>query len=126
VLYSFAGDRWRVHIGSIFHGAFLQIYLLYGAVSLAYILSYPAAQAGSPSFIILAIIKSSMPRGITKDEIRSRCRDNKLFGSGIHDLVDENLVADKNGYLEVTKKGRMVLKFFAMLRKIFGLPAGKG
>lgn len=103
-----------------------QIYLLYYALSLAYIFTYPAAQAACPSFIILRIIRSSMPRGLTKDEIYTYCLGKKLFSSGIHDLLDENLVIDKNGWLELTEKGRLVLKIFIILRKLFGLPAGEG
>ena len=104
----------------------LQVYLLYYSISLAYIFTYPAAQAGCPSFIILSIIKSSMPRGLTKGEIYSYCVDKKLFGLRTHDLVNENFIIDKNGWLELTKKGHLALKFFIILRKIFGLPAGKG
>lgn len=107
-------------------GEILQVYLLGYAISLAYIFSYPAAQAGCPSFVILLIIKSAMPRGITKDELYSYCLDNNLFDPHIHNLVNENLILDKNGWLELTKKGRLVLKFFIMLRKLFGLPIGKG
>jgi len=107
-------------------GELLQVYLLHYALSLAYIFSYPAAQAGCPSFVILMVIKSSMPRGVTKDEIYSYCSEKKLFGPRVHDLIDENLVVDKNGWLELTKKGYLLLKVFIFLRKIFSLPVGQG
>jgi len=104
----------------------LQVYLLHYALSLVYIFTYPAAQAGCPSFVILLIIKSSMPGGVTKDEIYSYCLDKELFGPRIRDLINEDLVADKNGWLEPTKKGCFILKVFIILRKLFGLPIGKG
>jgi len=107
-------------------GELLEVYLLHYALSLAYIFTYPAAQGACPSFLILLIIKSSMPRGITKDEIHSYYLDKKLFVSRIHDLMDENLVVDKNGWLEMTKKGYLLLKIFISLRKMFGLPIGQG
>lgn len=107
-------------------GKLLQIYLLHYALSLAYIFSYPAAQAACPSFVILRIIRSSMPRGLTRDEIYSYCLDKKLFNPHVLDLVNENLVINKNGWLELTKRGRLILKIFIILRKLFGLPIGKG
>ena len=67
-----------------------------------------------------------MPRGVTEGEIYSYCVDKKLFGLKTYDLVNENFIIDKNGWLELTKKGYLALKFFTILRKTFGLPAGKG
>ena len=107
-------------------GELLQVYLLHYAFSLAYIFTYPAAQAGCPSFFILLIIKSSMPRGITKDEIYSLFLNKELFRTRIQDLIDENLVVEKNGWLEPTKKGCSLLKVFTFLRRMFGLPIGQG
>lgn len=103
-----------------------QVYLLHYAFSMAYIFTYPAAQAGCPSFIILSIIKFSMPRGLTKKEICSFCLDKKIFSLSTAALVNEDLVKDNEGYLAVTKKGHLLLKVFIFLRKIFGLPPGQG
>jgi len=107
-------------------GELLELYLLHYALSLAYIFTYPAAQGACPSFLILLIIKSSMPRGITKDAIHSYYLDKKLFIARVHDLMDENLVVDNNGWLEMTSKGYLLLKIFVSLRKMFSLPIGKG
>ena len=107
-------------------GEFLLVYLLFYALSLAYIFSYPAAQAGCPSFIILLIIESSKRGGITREGIHSYCLGKKLFGLRVYDLVDENLVIDKDGWFELTKKGLLISRVFIILRKLFNLPLGKG
>lgn len=113
-------------LASLGLGDFLLIYLLHFALSAAYILSYPAAQAGCPTFIILAIINSAMPHGVTKDEIMAYFSERQLFDERIHDLVSEKLILDRDGWLEITPKGRLIISIFSTLRKAFGLPAGKG
>jgi hypothetical protein len=114
------------HLFSLEVGDLLLICLLHFALSVAYIFSYPAAQAGCPTFIILATIRSSMPRGVTKDEILTYFSEQQLFGSRIEDLVDESLVVSEGEWLEITKKGRWILSTFSTLRKAFGLPVGRG
>ncbi len=114
------------HLFSLGVGDLLLICLLHFALSAAYIFSYPAAQAGCPTFIILAIIKSSMPHGVTRDEVLTYFSEQQLFDSRIDDLVDEKLIVNKDEWLEITKKGRLILSAFSTLRKAFGLPVGKG
>ena len=104
----------------------MQAYLLHYVLSLAYILSYPAAQASSPSLTIMLIIKRSMPQGVTKEDISSFLR-NQSLENRISDLISENLVREKkDGRLEATKKGHLLLKMFIFFRKVYGLPVGKG
>ena len=104
----------------------MRVYLLHYVLSLAYILSYPAAQASSPSLTILLFIRHSMPQGVTKEDISSFLR-NQSLEHRINDLISENLVREKkDGRLEPTKKGHLLLKMFILFRKAYGLPIGKG
>ena len=114
------------HLFSLEVGDLLLICLLHFSLSAAYIFSYPAAQAGCPTFIILAIIRASMPHGVTKDEVLTYFSEQQLFDSRIDDLVDEELIADRDEWLEITRKGKLILSAFSSLRKAFGLPVGKG
>jgi|GEM_PF-1408724 len=101
-------------------------FILCYALSLTYIFTYPAAQAGCPTFVVLMLIKAAMPRGASKDEIYTYCREKGLFGLEVQDLVDEDLITEKNGQLAPTQKGKNLLGIFSFMRKVFGLPPGRG
>ncbi len=100
--------------------------MLHIALSLAYIFSYPAAQARCPTFAILLVIKSAMPRGATRDEILSCFSQEEVMGPRVHDLVTETLVKNKQGWLELSRKGRILIKGFKIFRKLSALPMGRG
>ncbi len=104
----------------------VQVYLLYSALSLAYVFSYPAAQARCPTFAILLIIKSSMPRGATRDEILSCFTQEEVMGPRVHDLINETLIVHKEGWLKLSRKGRILITVFGGLRKLAALPMGRG
>lgn len=105
---------------------FASVALLHLALSFAYIQTYPAVQALSPSLRILILVRASMPAGMKEAEI-FECFDSKqILDDRIHDLTISHLASETNGVLEITAKGRLFILPFLALRKILGLAPGKG
>ncbi|MEK7678731.1 MAG: hypothetical protein AAB356_00935, partial [Deltaproteobacteria bacterium] len=100
--------------------------LMHYSFSSAYILTYPAIQAGCPSLRMLLIIGSGMPDGITHDNLKSRFGLEALFLPRIKDLLDSGFVKEDKDNLMLTATGRVLAGFFALYRKAIGLPAGRG
>lgn len=105
---------------------FASIALLHLAMSFAYIQTYPAVQALSPSLRILILVRNSMPAGIKEADILEFFNSKQILEDRIHDLTVSHLASETNGALQITTKGRLFIWPFLLLRKILGLPPGKG
>lgn len=97
--------------------------LLYAALSAAYIMSYPAFEAISPTLAIALMLGRS--GGLTKEEL-SRSIGGELLGPRIKDLSDSGLITISNGSYGLTAKGRLLSGFFTGFRAFLGLPEGDG
>lgn len=100
--------------------------LMHFSFSSAYILTYPAIQAGCPSLRMLLIIGSGMPDGVTHEELEKEFGVETLFLPRVKDLLGSNFVKEDKGMLTLTATGRILAGFFALYRKAIGLPAGRG
>lgn len=105
--------------GELFAAAMLQL-----AFAFAYILTYPAFEALSPSLVIILLVGS---RGsISKDELSGLFSDEAIFEPRIKDLLDSGLARSAGGVLRVTGKGRVLAVFFTLMRSFIGLSKGGG
>jgi len=102
------------------------ILFLYFSFVGAYILSYPAIQASCPSLLMLLIIGGSTSRGITYVELKSGFDSSALVETRLQDLIDSGFAVESNDYYTITKLGKLVLRPFMLLRKLLGLPMGRG
>ncbi|MBI5237211.1 MAG: hypothetical protein HY887_02170 [Deltaproteobacteria bacterium] len=102
------------------------VLLMHAALSSAYILTYPAIQAGCPSLRLLLIIGAGMPEGITRDNLKKEFGLETLFLPRIEDLLGSNFVKEDRDKLMLTATGRILAGFFALCRKSLGLLPGKG
>jgi hypothetical protein len=112
-----------------FHYTFSEWLLLaifHCVLSSAYILTYPAAQAVSPSLKLALLIKQSMPQGATAEELAAYFTADELLDKRIEDVFDEEFVRERAGVLELTGKGRFIVSIFIFIRRMLGLPIGKG
>lgn len=114
---------WLPHFS---HEDLFAIALLHASLSCAYIQFYPASQADSPSLKILVLVGHSMPAGMTADEIQTRFDPSELFAARMHDLLNAQLVHQDKGAISLTPKGKCFILPFLILRKILGLPVGRG
>lgn len=104
----------------------LSIYLFHLAFSSAYILSYPAIEAVSPSLAILLMIGDSIPHGVVHDDLLHVFDDEVVLEPRLKDLIEAGLIIKSADYLMVTSRGSTFVKCFILLRRLLGLPIGKG
>lgn len=116
---------------SVLRNVFMPVHLASGiflhlSLSAAYIMSYPASQAVSPSLIIILIIARAMPRGCTQEEIQSHLDNRTLLDTRFQDLIDAKLAKETNGMLTLTARGIAITRFFTCYRRLLRLPIGDG
>ncbi len=111
---------------NISHTDLLAVYLLHFAISAAYILSYPAVEAVSPSLAISLLIGDSGKRGVQYEDLAQYFSPKVLLQPRIKDLVEAGLITELNGYVSITPRGIIFVNCFILLRRLLGLPIGKG
>lgn len=90
----------------------------------AYIMTYPAFEALSPSLVIVLLAGDS--GGLAVKDLSRFFSDEALFAPRIKDLLDSKLARERDGVLSITAKGRLLAWFFVFMRFFLGLPKGGG
>lgn len=98
--------------------------LLQLAFASAYIMTYPAFEALSPSLVIVLLAFDR--GGIAVKDLSGVFSDEALFAPRIKDLLDSKLAREHGGVLSITTKGRLLAAFFVFMRSFLGLPKGGG
>jgi hypothetical protein len=101
------------------------VWLLHTALSSAYIQTYPAAQASSPSLAITLAVGRAMPRGLTREELLASGSSADLVETRIEDLVANGLVAASGDRYVMTPSSARLVRFFIALRAVLGV-RGRG
>jgi len=104
----------------------LAIYLIHFALASAYILSYPAIEAVSPSLAISLMVGDSNLHGVVHEDLMHIFDDEIVLEPRIRDLIEAGLIIESNGYFMVTHRGAKFVRCFMLLRRLLGLPIGKG
>ncbi len=97
-----------------------------GALSSAYIMTYPPIQAGCPSLKIVLEVHRNRPGGMTVEEINGLFPREAMFSDRFDDLVEDGLVSWEYDAWGITGTGRLVARFFLAYRRILKLPIGEG
>jgi hypothetical protein len=102
------------------------VLLVHWALASAYLLTYPAAQAQSPSLEIAFAVGRSMPRGLSREEILALLNSEALVHARMDDLVANRLVrADGDRYVLTISSTRLIRGFLGF-RALLGLPKQGG
>jgi hypothetical protein len=125
IIYLFLGFSNVTGFRSLSRTDLLAVFLLHFSLAGVYIFSYPAAQAISPSLKMLLYIRSSRG-GSTLEELLSGFDERELFEERIRDLIGESLVAEGPDGIELTFSGKRLVGVFIFIRRLLGLPIGKG
>jgi hypothetical protein len=102
----------------------LALTLLHWALAAAYVQSFPAAQARSPSLAILLALGEAGASGLTEQDIRDRASADSL-SLRITDLTADGLVSVSDQRLCLSRAGRLLAVAFRALRRGIS-PAGGG
>lgn len=109
-----------IPVSDYVHGCFL-----FAVLTAAYIVSYPAVEVDSPSFVIITRIANAGSEGLAEQTLDQDLTDDVLVKPRLEDLVTEKMILpDTNGRYRLTLKGRWFIRPFFLYRKLIG--AGKG
>jgi hypothetical protein len=100
--------------------------VLHCSIALAYIASYPAVRAVSPSLDILLMIEASGSGRMTEEELREGFARKRLVGARIDDLEAYRLIVKEERGFCLTRPAAVIVAGFLLYRKLLGLPAGGG
>jgi len=123
-LYALLASRGILWPPGLEKGEWLAAGLLQLAFASAYILTYPAFEALSPSLVIVLLAGDS--GGVAVKDLSGFFSGEALFAPRIKDLLDSRLARERGGVLFITAKGRLLAVFFVFMRSFLGLPKGGG
>jgi hypothetical protein len=103
-----------------------QVLVFHGALSSAYIASYPAATAHSPSLAILLIIGAAPLGRLTGDEIARLYRNEHTIIRRAEDLEVYGMLGRKDNSYVLKPVAYFIIRFYILYRKLLGLPPGEG
>lgn len=104
--------------------AYLRLCLFYISLALAYIISYSAIEADSPSLTITLKIAAAGKNGLEKSEIDSLLTDEVLLFPRLDDLVRDGLAVLDSDRYRLTSKGKRFIGIFIFFRKLLGAAKG--
>ena len=102
--------------------------LLYAATAAAYIQTYPAVQAMSPSLQVMRFLDRGPAAGRTREELARGLSVERMLRDRVQDLLDARLLLENpsNGRLRVAWEGHAILWPLILLRRALGLDIGRG
>lgn len=102
----------------------LRAILVAGALAAAYIATYPALEAISPTLALLDDIAAAPAPGLSCQALFAAMDDSVLLHPRITDLLNEGLVELVGDRHRLTAKGARVARIFTGLRRLLGLSVG--
>ncbi len=103
---------------------FVHILLLACMLSIAYVASYPALQADSPSLVMVMAIDRAEPEGVDKEYFRKKMNDEILIIPRIQDLLVDQMAVLEGDRYRLTPKGRRIAQFFSFYRYLVNMHKG--
>lgn len=97
--------------------------LLFGAM---YIMLYPAAQAASPTMLLVLRIAAKGTAGETRAALGEALDADTLSRKSIDDMVHGRFADEVDGVLHIAPRGRFLLGFLTRWRRLLGLEYGSG
>jgi len=100
----------------------VQLFMFFCSLSLAYMVTYSAIEADSPSLIIVMAVASSGKDGLDKKIFEQRMNNEILLLPRVNDLISEKLAYIENDRYKLTSKGLMFARIFHIYRKLLNRP----
>lgn len=94
--------------------------LLHTLIAFVYMSCYTAAQAASPTVLIM-LACLGRPEGLTREQLLSTLDDSLLCGDLVEAGLDEKLIATEDERLVLAPRGRFLLKLGRTLRNFLKL-----
>lgn len=103
---------------------FLQFWLYYVSLTLAYVITYSAVEADSPSLIIIMKIAETGTRGLSREGLEALIDDEILVGARLEDLLTDEMAELRGGKYRLKTKGTVMAQLFRFYRKVMGAKKG--
>ena len=97
---------------------------LYIICTLAYLISFTAIEADSPSLVMVEMIREAGERGIAPETLRNSIAKDNLVVPRISDLVRDKMVINKHDHLLLASKGKLLSQLFKYQRRLFRMGPG--
>jgi hypothetical protein len=101
-------------------------FLLHAALASAYIMSYPAAQAHSPSLQVLLAVSRKMPEGVARASLLDSLDHDGSMSARISDLVANGLVTRSGDSYVLSSKAQRLVRTFRGYRALLGIKTKGG
>lgn len=102
----------------------VQLALLFGSVTLAYMITYSAVEVDSPSLHMVLAIHGAGAAGLPEAGLLALRRDDRLVAPRVRDLLVDKMAVLEGSRYRLTPKGVALARLFIFYRGVLG--AGKG
>jgi len=103
---------------------YLQIWLYFVSLTLAYMITYSAIEVDSPSLLIIRKISKVGPIGLTRDQLEYEMNDSVLIEPRINDMLLDRMAELREERYRLTMKGILMAHLFTFYRNL--MRVGKG
>ena len=100
---------------------YIHISLFFISLTLAYMITYSAIEADSPSLVIMTAIANAEPNGLDKKCFDELMTDDKLVKPRIRDLLLNKMAEMDGDKYVLTPKGVLFARFFIIYRKTMNI-----
>lgn len=104
----------------------LSVALYVTAFTLAYMITYSAIEADSPTLVMIRTIAAAGDKGIARDDFFATLSDAVLVDPRLQDLITDRMAVLAEGQYRLTAKGRLFASIFTNYRSLLGLGKGGG
>lgn len=103
---------------------YLQLFQYFISLTLAYIITYSAIEADSPSLLIVIKIFEAGSSGLSKETLEHELDNTVLVEPRVNDLLLDGMAKFNKGKYQLRTKGIILARLFAFYRNM--MRAGKG
>jgi hypothetical protein len=102
----------------------IRLTLLYLGLMTAYIATYPAVEADSPTLHMFDAIWKAGERGLSVQELRNTLGGDRVITPRLRDLLSERFAKLSGDKMVLTKKGKVMALIFHTYRRLTGRALG--
>lgn len=119
-----AGGLLLAASGAVGAGGLFQIGLFAAAFAPAYVITYSAIEADSPSLLMVLEIRRAGKAGLPEGVLFAQLDDAVLIHPRLADLLRDRMAVLEEGRYRLTGKGRWMARLFAAQRRVLGRGLG--
>ena len=103
---------------------YIHIYLFFVSLTLAYMITYTAIEADSPSLVLIMKVSEAGSEGLDSKKLEQMMSDDILVIPRLEDLVLDKMAYINGNRYFLTAKGVLMVRIFLYYRKLLGAPKG--